>query len=148
MKILIVVANLLKKGNKFLLVRERKRTFAGKKIFEKWNLPAGRLEKESLIDCLIRETKEETGFRTKPTHLIGIYQYPQVFGFNIIFFIFSSKILGGKFKPSKEISEIKWFKIEEIKDLKKKGELRADVILEAIEDYKRKIPLKFIKIFK
>jgi 8-oxo-dGTP pyrophosphatase MutT (NUDIX family) len=147
-KILLVVANLLEKGKKILLVRERKRTFAGKKIKEKWNFPAGRLGKESLIDCLIRETKEETGFETKPTHLIGIYQYPRVLEFNVIFFIFSSKILGGKFKPSKEIAKIKWFSLKEIENLKKKGQLRGDYILKAIKDYKkkRKIPLRFIKI--
>jgi 8-oxo-dGTP pyrophosphatase MutT (NUDIX family) len=149
-KILIVVANLLEKNKKFLLVRERKRNFAGKKIEGKWNFPAGRLEKESLIDCLIRETKEETGFKIKPTHLIGIYQYPQALGLNVIFFIFSSKIFGGKFKPSKEIEEINWFSFKEIENLKKKGKLRGNYILEAIKDYKvkRKIPIKLIKVLK
>jgi 8-oxo-dGTP pyrophosphatase MutT (NUDIX family) len=149
-KILIVVANILEKKGKFLLVRERKRVFAGKKIEGKWNLPAGRLERESLIKCLIRETKEETGFDVKPSYLIGIYQYPQIFELNVIFFVFSSKISKGKFKPTKEIEKIGWFSFKEIENLQNKGELRGDYILEAIKDYKRKtkIPIRLVKVLK
>jgi len=149
-KILIVVANVLEKNDKFLLVKERKRTFTGKRLKGAWNLPAGRLEKESLIDSLLRETKEETGFDVKPTHLLGIYQYPKALGMNAIIFVFSSKILKGKFKPTKEIEKINWFSLEEIKDLKEKGELRGNYILEAIKNYKRKkkIPIEFVSVKK
>jgi 8-oxo-dGTP pyrophosphatase MutT (NUDIX family) len=149
-KFLIAVANILERNGKFLLVRERKRIFAGKNFKEGWNLPMGRLGRESLLDCLVRETKEETGFETKLSHLIGIYQYPRVLGFNVILFVFSSKILKGKFKPSREIERIGWFSEKEIKDLKKESLLRGDYILEAIKDYKRKkkAPIEFIKILK
>jgi 8-oxo-dGTP pyrophosphatase MutT (NUDIX family) len=149
-KILITVANILEKNGKFFLVKERKRSFARKKFKEGWNLPMGRLENESLIDCLIRETKEETGLDTRPSHLIGIYQYPKILGMNAIFFIFSSKILKGKFRPSREIEKIGWFSKKEIEDLRKKGQLRGDYILEAIKDYKRKkgVPVEFVKILK
>ena len=150
-KILIVVATLLERKKKILLVREKKRIFAGERIKGKWNFPAGRLEKgESLIDCIVRETKEETGFKIKPIHLIDIYQYPQILGFNVVLFAFRSKILGGRSTISKEISEVKWFSLNEIKKLNIKNLLRGSYILEAIKDYKtkRKIPLKFIRILK
>jgi 8-oxo-dGTP pyrophosphatase MutT (NUDIX family) len=149
-KILIVVVNILERKGRFLLVRERKRVFEGKKMEGKWNLPAGRLEKESLIECLIRETKEETGFEVKPSYLIGIYQYPQILGLNVIFFVFSSKISKGKFKPTKEIEKINWFSFKEIENLWNEGGLRGDYILEAIRDYKRKkkIPISFVKVLK
>jgi 8-oxo-dGTP pyrophosphatase MutT (NUDIX family) len=149
-KTLIVVANLLENKRKFLLVKERKRTFNKQKISGKWNLPAGRLENESLIDCLVRETREESGFKIKPNYLVGIFQYPKVLGSNVIIFVFNSKILGGRFKPSKEIEEIGWFSLKEIKELKKKRQLRGDYILDAIKNYleKRKVSIKLLKVLK
>jgi 8-oxo-dGTP pyrophosphatase MutT (NUDIX family) len=143
-KILIAVANILEKNNKILLVQEAKRKAKGK-----WNFPAGRLvEKESLTDCLMRETKEETGLEIKPLYLVGIYQYHLTPGHNSIIFIFKSKIFGGKLATSNEILNIKWFSINEIKKLDKNDQLRGPYILKAIRDYKakRKISLKFIRI--
>ena len=143
-KVLLVVANILEKNNKILLVQEKKKQVKGK-----WNLPAGRIEKnEGLIDCLKRETKEETGFKTRPLYLIGIYHYPQ---HSAMLFIFKSKILKGKliFPPS-EIIDAKWHSIAEIKDLDKRNRLIASYILEGIKDYEagRKISLNFIKTLK
>lgn len=40
------------------------------------NQPAGHLESgESLIDAVIRETKEETAWSFNPTELVGIYRW-------------------------------------------------------------------------
>lgn len=40
------------------------------------NQPAGHLESgESLIDAVIRETREETAWQFKPTALVGIYRW-------------------------------------------------------------------------
>lgn len=53
----IVIGGLIEKDNKFLLVQEAKENCKGK-----WNIPAGHIEvNESVIDCLKREVKEETG---------------------------------------------------------------------------------------
>jgi len=143
-KILLVVANILEKNNKILLVQEKKKQVKGK-----WNLPAGRIEKnEGLINCLKRETKEETGFEIKPLYLIGIYHYPQ---HSAMIFIFKSKILKGKLIfPPAEIIDAKWCSISEIRNLGKRNRLIASYILESIKDYKtkRKVPLKFIKTLK
>ena len=143
-KILLVVANILEKNNKILLVQEKKKQVKGK-----WNLPAGRIEKnEDLINCLERETKEETGFEIKPLYLIGIYHYPR---YPIIVFIFKSKILKGKLIfPPREIIYAKWCSISEIRNLGKRNRLIASYILEGIKDYeaRRKISLSFIKTLK
>ncbi len=56
------------KKNKFLLVQEAKEKCKGK-----WNIPAGRMEvNESVIDCLKREIKEETGCDIIPTGILEI----------------------------------------------------------------------------
>jgi len=140
-RFLIVAANILEKKNKILLVQEKL-----KKVKGKWNFPAGRLEEnESLIDCVKRETKEETGLKVKPSYLVGIYQYPR---YNAIIFVFKSKILKGKLATG--ILKAKWYSINEIRNLNKKNRLVGSYVLEAIEDYKdrRKIPFKFIKVLK
>ena len=143
-KVLLIVANILEKNNKILLVQEKKKQVKGK-----WNLPAGRIEKnEDLINCLERETKEETGFEIKPLYLIGIYHYPQ---HSAMIFIFKSQILKGELIfPPAEIIDAKWCSIGEIRNLGKRNRLIASYILESIKDYKtkRKVPLKFIKTLK
>jgi 8-oxo-dGTP pyrophosphatase MutT (NUDIX family) len=40
------------------------------------NQPAGHLEPdESLVDAAVRETREETGWNVRITHLVGAYQW-------------------------------------------------------------------------
>ena len=71
----ITVAAVVPNGNRYLLVEER--------IDQRLvlNQPAGHLDpNESLIDAVIRETREETAWAVRPVGLIGIYQLllPQV----------------------------------------------------------------------
>ena len=64
----IVIGGLIEKDDKFLLVQEAKENCKGK-----WNIPAGRMEvNESVIDCLKREIKEETGCDNIPTGILEI----------------------------------------------------------------------------
>lgn len=64
----IVIGGLIEKDDKFLLVQEAKEKCKGK-----WNIPAVRMEvNESVIDCLKREIKEETGCDNIPTGILEI----------------------------------------------------------------------------
>ena len=64
----IVIGGLIEKDDKFLLVQEAKEKCKGK-----WNIPAGHLEvNESVIDCLKREIKEETGCDILQTGILEI----------------------------------------------------------------------------
>ncbi len=66
------VAAIIEQDNKFLMVEELIR---GKKLF---NQPAGHLDPdETLIDAVIRETREETAWLFTPEHITGIYQWKQ-----------------------------------------------------------------------
>jgi 8-oxo-dGTP pyrophosphatase MutT (NUDIX family) len=65
----ITVAAVVPDGDRFLLVEER---IDGRAVL---NQPAGHLDpNESLIDAVIRETREETAWEVRPLGLIGIYQ--------------------------------------------------------------------------
>ncbi len=62
------VAAIVERNNKFLMVEER---IQGKRVF---NQPAGHLEPdETLIDAVIRETREETAWQFIPQAVIGLY---------------------------------------------------------------------------
>ena len=142
---IVVGSNIVEKNGKILLIKEKSRIARGK-----WNLPAGKLRLgESIISCAKREGKEETGFKLKPLYLIGIYQETSVFGFNVIIFVFKSKFIGGKINK-KEVIDVKWLSINEIRKLKEKGQLRSIYIWKAIKDYKKgkKIPISAISIIK
>ena len=144
LRIIVASDTILKKDNKFLLVQESKEIAKGK-----WNLPGGRIElEEDIITCTKREVEEETGIKTKPEYLVGIYQIWPKPKRNVIVFVFKSEILSSKSISSEEIMDMKWLSLDEIKELNKKGLLRSSYVLKAIEDYiaKKKIPLEFINI--
>ena len=62
------VAAIIEHNNKFLMVEE---LIQGVAVF---NQPAGHLEPdESIIDAVIRETREETAWQFVPEAIIGIY---------------------------------------------------------------------------
>ena len=66
----LTVASVIERDGKFLLVEEHE---AGQRVF---NQPAGHVEDgESLIEAVIRETREETGWEFRPVSLIGLYRW-------------------------------------------------------------------------
>jgi 8-oxo-dGTP pyrophosphatase MutT (NUDIX family) len=65
----ITVAAIVPRGDRYLLVEER---VEGRMVL---NQPAGHLDpNESLIDAVVRETREETAWTVRPLGLVGIYQ--------------------------------------------------------------------------
>ena len=66
----VTVATLVARDGRLLCVEER----AGGRLV--LNQPAGHLEPdESLVDAALRETREETGWHVRITHLVGTYQW-------------------------------------------------------------------------
>lgn len=66
----VTVAAVVERDGRFLLVEEIVR---GRRVL---NQPAGHLDAgESLIEAVVRETREETGWRVRPTALLAVYQW-------------------------------------------------------------------------
>jgi 8-oxo-dGTP pyrophosphatase MutT (NUDIX family) len=66
----VTVAAVVERDGRFLLIEEQ--TSTGLRL----NQPAGHLEpNESIVDAVIRETREETTYDFLPTELIGIYRW-------------------------------------------------------------------------
>lgn len=65
----LTVAAIVPDGERYLLVEE---TIDGRAVL---NQPAGHLDPgESLIDAVVRETREETAWAVRPLGLVGVYQ--------------------------------------------------------------------------
>lgn len=72
MKNVITVSVLIENEKGEILFLQEK----DKKVYGKYNLPGGHLElNETLLDCAVREVKEETGIVIEPEYLIGFYQH-------------------------------------------------------------------------
>lgn len=108
------------KDNKVLMVKE-----ANPKCYGQWNYPAGHLEEfEKITDGAIRETFEETGCKVKLTGVLPIFSIDLEKETHIVI-TFTAEIIEENisFNP-KEILDVKWIDIEDIKKMKKE-ELRA-----------------------
>lgn len=66
----VTVAAIVEREGRFLLVEEE---IGGRRVL---NQPAGHLEEgESLLEAVVRETLEETGWHFSPGALLGVYRW-------------------------------------------------------------------------
>lgn len=72
-----------------------------------WGIPSGGLEyKEQPTDAMVREFHEETGMKIEIEKLLRVSSARE---FPHLSIVYLCKITGGEFKPSHEISEMKYF---------------------------------------
>lgn len=125
------VAAIVEHQGKFLLVEED--TADGIHL----NQPAGHLEEgESLLDAVIRETREESAYLFKPERLLGIYhwQHPDK---DITYIRFA--YIGGvsDHKPEQPLDtgilRAVWLTLDEIRS--SQPQHRSPQVLKCIEDY-------------
>lgn len=87
-----------------------------------WSFPGGVMEiGETLEQCVIRETKEETGLDIEITGILGIYTDPEHViayadgevrqEFNITFY---GRVIGGRIEVSSESTEVRFLRLEEL----------------------------------
>jgi 8-oxo-dGTP pyrophosphatase MutT (NUDIX family) len=130
-KQILAVTSLIVKAGKFLLLKRRDHNPL---LNNKWEFPGGGVETgESLEKTLLRETKEETGYKVKileflptiPTVVRG-----QTNGNYQIFLItYLCQIVSGKFKTSAmETSGHGWFTLDEILSLKNMLPLNKKIV--------------------
>jgi ADP-ribose pyrophosphatase YjhB (NUDIX family) len=87
-----------------------------------WALPGGAMNLgESLTDCAIRETREETGLDVEITGIVGVYTNPgHVFAYDDgevrqeFSICLLGRPVGGTLAVSEESYEVQWFSPEEV----------------------------------
>ena len=124
----VVVGSLVKRGNKYLLVKE---TPNGDVVY---NLPAGHVDKgEQLEKAAVREAKEETGYDIRLVEQIALYHEsaPQS-----VKHIYLAEIIGGEeLAQEGEILEVVWHSFDEIVELEKTGQMRAPWVFDVISKF-------------
>lgn len=91
-----------------------------------WAVPGGAMDPgESLPDCGVRETREETGIDCEITGLVGIYTDPK----HVILYtsngearqefsaVFTARYVGGEPTTSSESREVHWVKPDDVDTL-------------------------------
>jgi 8-oxo-dGTP pyrophosphatase MutT (NUDIX family) len=138
----VTVAAVIVRDGKFLLVEEE--TEAG----VRFNQPAGHLEHgESLLEAVIRECLEETGYHFQPQFLLGIYQWPRPVGdVTYLRFAFTGELTGHDPERPLDTGIIapRWLTLEEMRASAEKH--RSPLILRCAEDAltERRLPLDAI----
>jgi len=77
-----------------------------------WGIPAGGLEhREQPMEAVLREFYEETGMQIQVEKLLTVSSAREDHHLTVVYLC---KITGGEFKPSHEISEMKYFDVNDL----------------------------------
>jgi len=127
----VTVAAICEQDGRFLLVKERAKS--SNKIV--YNQPAGHIEEgESIIEAVMRETREETCRHFTPQSLIGLYRLPIENGKTYIRYTFFGSIsdIDTSLTLDPDIISTHWMTHDEIC---KHEALRSPLVLKCIDDY-------------
>ena len=132
-------------NNKILMVQENKADIQGL-----WDLPGGKVKvNEDIKQATIRETLEETGYNVDLKNILLIQNYVTNKGVLLIIY-FNATLSNSKqveYRKS-EISNVKWFTLEEIEKIPKKNIRGGDGIDKLLYNIKNQIkyPLDILDI--
>ncbi len=100
-----------------LIFNERGQILLFKHTYRKWEwgIPAGSLEHhEQPADAIIREFYEETSMRLQIEKLLTVVSARDDHHLTAVYLC---KIIGGEFTPSNEVSEMKYFDVNDLPEM-------------------------------
>ena len=138
----VTVAAIVEREGRFLMVEER---IKGRLVL---NQPAGHLEdRETLIEAVIRETREETAWRFAPEALVGTYLWRNPENERTFLrFTFCGSVddhAAGQALDTGIVRAV-WLSHEQL--LAQPGRLRSPLVLRCLDDYLRgtRLPLESV----
>ncbi len=137
----VTVAAIVERDGRFLVVQER----AARRIV--LNQPAGHLEDgESLLQAVVRETFEETGYPFVPQAVTGLYLWRGSGERTFLRVAFSGSV-GDRVNGApldRAIIRTAWISREQLRE--REAELRSPLVLLCIDDYLRgtRYPLELL----
>lgn len=143
----ITVAAIIEHNQRFILVSDK--TATGIKL----NQPAGHLDpNETILEAVIRETKEETSLDFIPDKIVGIYMLPANDDTTYIRFCFKGHLKDYTVQPQpsaddQDVVKAAWYSMEEI--MEQKTNHRSEVVERCFIDYLagNEYPLELITNF-
>jgi 8-oxo-dGTP pyrophosphatase MutT (NUDIX family) len=127
----VTVAAIIERAGRFLMVEEH----TGDGIV--FNQPAGHLEPgESLLDAVVRETLEETGYKFRPQALVGFYRWEHAdrgVSFLRLAFAGEASDPNGLVQLDDGIIASHWLSRDQL--LAQPGKLRSPMVLRCVDDY-------------
>lgn len=132
-KIHLTVASIIVKDNRYLMVKEIDN---GQLVI---NQPAGHVEPgEDIIDAAVRETYEETGWRTEINGFIGIYSSKSPTT-DITYYrlAFTAEALSQDKQAiiDPDIDEVVWLSSKQIRQNTK--QLRSQLVIDCLNDFEQ-----------
>jgi ADP-ribose pyrophosphatase YjhB (NUDIX family) len=127
----LTVAAVTEEDGKFLLVEELAH---GAEVF---NQPAGHVEPgESLLDAVVRETREETGFHFRPSRLLGIYLWQQPgTGRSFLRIAFKGIASAPKETPTLDDGILAVHRLSAREMRRYENRMRSPMVLQCVDDY-------------
>lgn len=133
----VTVAAVVVRDGRFLFVEE---SIHGVLLL---NQPAGHVEEgETLLDAVVRETREESAWRFVPSHLLGIYLWRSpATGRSTLRFAFTGSVTDhDAARPlDRGIARTLWLGREQL--LANQARLRSPLVLRCVEDHLRGVRL-------
>ncbi|MGH8482384.1 MAG: NUDIX hydrolase [Nevskiaceae bacterium] len=126
----VTVAAIVARDGKFLFVEE---SVGGHPVL---NQPAGHWEAgETLLEAVVRETLEETGWEIEPTALLGVYEFePPELGYGFLRFAYLARPLRHHADRPLDpgIARALWLTPDELRAERQRH--RSPMVLRCIED--------------
>ncbi len=99
---------------------------------------------ETLIECVIRETEEESGLLTEPKGIIAILDY-----LDGVHVAFASVAVDGELRPAEEHPWVGTFSREAFTDLHRHEQTRSQAVMDVVDAYfdEALVPLSFLRTY-
>jgi 8-oxo-dGTP pyrophosphatase MutT (NUDIX family) len=138
----VTVAAIAEDGGRFLFVQER----AARRVV--LNQPAGHLEAgESLVDAVVRATREETGCAFAPESVTGIYLWQGPAGRTVLRVAFAGRIGERDAAAPLDRAIIRTLWLDRGQLAQRSAEHRSPFVLLGVDDYLRgaRYPLEMLR---